>query len=314
MTKKEVWEKAKEYYKTVVYTKNDHNKTNKENKRSSCYRLYTLTNSIAFSTFINILCLASSVALSLFVFKINFYWGALAGIGTGVLTSIIMPIIIKFLVLRSKRKKYTGFVKMEMDTYFEVMDQFFKSNFKNLVYSTSENDVSKEELEDFINQTKIFADNYKTSLDKYVLSKVNKINKSHYNAIEKLNKHKSRYSAETFNKKINKIIEKNNKHVAPWCKLYNNCGNVCKNLYLRTTQMNSNISMPDENVFKVDPCWLNKKVVKDFGVSTNATLTCQKINTFDIDIKNQHTTLNKTNFKNNLAARQKLHDDVFAKE
>lgn len=307
MTKKEVWEKAKEYYKTVINTKNNYKQ---ENKKTVKHGLYKYTNSTAILTIVNFLSLIGVTALSVLVFKANIALGVFASILSGAFLSIILPSIIKPLALKSKNKKYSGFAKMELDSFFEVMDQYIKSNYKNLINSKNENEVDKEELENFIEQTKIFADNYKNAMNKFVLNKITNINQKDYEEIKKLNQNKYKYSDEVFSKKINNIIEKNNKNVAPWCELYNNCGIVYKNLYKRTNQMNNNIPMPDEKTFSVDPCFLNKQIVKDFGISANATLTCKKMSTFDMDIDDKQIATNKTSY-NSLKEREKLNNAIF---
>ena len=117
---------------------------------------------------------------------------------------------------------------------------------------------------------------------------------------------------EVFNEKVNAIIAKNNKKVAPWCEVGNVCGRVCRNLYLKAHEMNDKYFVPQENTLTADAHAFNKKVAKDFGFNANSAQTFEKLGAFDMYIGNEYKSTNKTNFVSS-KEQEKLEENTFEK-
>lgn len=310
MTKREVLEKAQQYYQTV---KNTNNSFKTENKKTPGHFTFNVRSNIPLCITLFLIGFASLGAVLTFVYQIPAFIAIPSSIFLGTFLGLGLPNLTHFLRTKMKSKKSRGYAKMELDSYFKVMQNFYSKYYKQILKANNENDVTKEDLQDFIDQAYTFANNYKNDLNKLIGKKIANRNAKDYKNIAKLNSKINSMNNAQITKKIEKILEKNNKFIQPWCDLYNNCGKVAKNMFLKTKEMNDKYDMPKDNEFKADACYLNKKVAKDFNLQLKSTSTCRNLTTFDMDLDDvQDNQLNRT-IVNNLQERQKLNDEVFSK-
>lgn len=310
MTKKEVLDEAKLYYKKIVNTKNDHKA---ESKKSAGHLTFNIRNNVFAKSLLFLLGFSGIGALLTIIFKAPIFIALPSSILSGTFLGLGLTNLSHVLTLKSKGKKARGYAKMELDSYFSVMQNFYDKNFKKIITSNNENEISKEDLQNFIDQSYSFAKNYQNDMNKIIGKKILDRNKKDYKKIKNLSSKIDKTNKETVAKKINKIIQKNNKFTEPWCELYNNCGKVAKNLFLSTNKMNDKYNMPSDAQFYMDPCYLNKKVSQNLNIKYTSTATCKNLDTFDMDLDNQNVNNKKITVFNSLHERQILNDEIFSK-
>ena len=181
-------------------------------------------------------------------------------LGSGLMLGAVIPKVFNFVAMRSKSKFGLKYVKKFMNSYFEIMKEFVNKNYKNILKAKNEKEVSNEELEDFVNQTNIFAKKYHCYLKNVIGKKITQRNMLDYKKIEKIYEKNNSKNANKINKKIDNIIKSNNQFVRDWCNAYNECGHIAKNLYIYSNSLNNKFAVPSDANFYMDNKYLNKQV------------------------------------------------------
>lgn len=296
MDKEKQYEKTMKYYKMLLATIE---KNKKEKKHQPGHLIFNLSSNPIWdgvSTFA--ITIGLSFVLAIFA-KLPAYFAIPIAGASACTTGMLIPLALHKIFMHSKHKIGRGYAKMELDSYFDSLKGYTKENLKNLINSKSHDDVTEAELEAFANVFGNVTENYKTTLDKYVGKKIYNKVKTDYNKVEKLlakqtNQEKNR-------QKIQKIIERNEKALEPWCELYNTCGKTAKNLYEGAHNLNESFEILPDNKFVADNKLLRKKVnqlvMKNapakqvnstvFMKETKIEKTAQKTQTTSVDRKNE---------------------------
>ena len=288
MNKEILLEKEKRYFQIIENTV----RANKKNKKKNTgHFLFNKSNNpflIAISTFT--LTVLFSIGLTVLI-NLSVYIAVPVATATGIFLSYGLPKILHAIFIRSKGKLGRGYAKMELDSMFAIMQKFFGKLYAKMLHADFADDVSEEELNDFVGRTNICAKNYKSDLDKYVGKRIYKRNLRDYKKIMKIvNNSKNESKSKV---KIDKIIRKNEKFTKPWCDLYNKCGKIAQNLFLKTNEMNDKYKVPDKSYFMADYDYLVKKVSKTLKQSSPA-VEVEKNVTFENDEQKKQKVKNHT--------------------
>ena len=130
---------------------------------------------------------------------------------------------------------------------------------KEVVKAERTSKIPQDKFKDFVKYAKSFPTSYKYDLDECMGNKIAKRHKKDFNKISKLLNSGDVYSQRTQDK-INKIIEKNEKFVKPWCDLYNECGEYGIKFEEHARDFNKDMPPIVYNRFKADVGFLRKKV------------------------------------------------------
>ena len=255
MDKKKQYEKTMKYYNMLLATIE---KNKRERKKVAGHAIFNLSTNPIWDS---ITLFGLTVGLS-FVFglltKIPTYLAIPVAAASAITTSMLIPMALHKVFMHSKHKIGRGYAKMELDSYFDALKSYTKENIKNLINSKSADDVTERDLDVFASGFGNVTENYKKTLDKYVGKKIYKQVETDYKKIQKLLSQEK--NQEKNRQKIEKIIERNEKLMTPWCELYNTCGQTAKNLYNGAHDLDNDFEILPDNKFVADKELLRKKV------------------------------------------------------
>lgn len=265
--KEELFKKAKEH---INYLEQEIEQNKQDRKKQRGHLFHNKYESIPLGSSTTIGYSIGLSALLLFVAKIPLGIAIAAGCLGGFVGSFVVPRIIHYSILKfAKGKLGRGYAKLEVDNHFKVMKWFYKKYYQNLLRAKSSDEVSNSELQAFANQVHIFAENGKYNLDQGICKKITKRNKKDLLKIENLsNKIANR---EVLEKKVQKIIEKNNKFTKPWCEVYNSCALKMRDLYIQANKMDSSLEIPKDYEFGLNYQALQNMVAKHINKSLVVT-------------------------------------------
>ena len=175
-------------------------------------------------------------------------YGVAAGLIPGGLAGFFAPKIIHNIKLGAKGKTGQKYAKNKLAEYVDLRYSYNLLAFSKILEAGKDNPITEEDLKKFVDSTYDTAVGYKNVLNKYVLKKIKSRKKHDFKKITKmLNPDKS-----VDYKKIDAIIAKYKKDVAPWCDVYNQYAIVAKDLMQYAYLFNPDIEMPADNSYFVD--------------------------------------------------------------
>ncbi len=293
MDKKQTFEEAKKYCNILENTIASNKKKKRENRGHLIFNKSSNAIIVAISTF------TFSVAFGILLtgyFKMPSYYGIpIANVGS-IFVSFVIPKILHSIFMHSKGKLGRGYAKMELDTMFVAMKDHFRKNYKDILNADSYKEVSLDVLEDFVKQTYICAENYKSDLDKYVGKKIYDRNVADFKKIVRL-LHSKKNETKAL-KQIDKIVKENQKFTKPWCDLYNKCGSIAYNLYKKTNAMNTDYEIPNQYDFVADYDYLTVKLTNYLNENKTAVeitknLTFETESSKNSEVKIQNSSVEK---------------------
>ena len=265
--KEELFKKAKEH---LNYLDNVLEQNKKDRKKQRGHLIHNKYDNVALGTMSLVAESVGLTALFLFVARIPLGLAISAGCLAGFVGSFVVPRVIHFSILKfAKGKLGRGYAQLEVDNHLRVMKWFYKKHYSNLMKAKNSDQVSNTELNAFAKQIAIFAENGKENLDKNICKKIANRNKKDLLKIANLaNKISNRAVLE---KKVNKIIEKNNKFTKPWCEVYNKCAAEFRDFYVQAHNMDESIDIPKDYEFGLNPQALQNMVANHVDKSLVVT-------------------------------------------
>ena len=255
MKKAELYEKAKKYYDILNNTVKSNKQKRSENAGHAIFDKGSHPAVVATSA------ITVSIGLGIALYALAglpSYVAISVGAASAFAESYVLPKIVHQAILHGKGKFARGYAKMELDNYFVAFKDYVKQYQKDFLKSSMPDEVSMSDLEDFAQMFENCSVNYKTTLDKLVGKTIFKRNQADLKRISKILK--SSKDEQKSAKKIENIINKNQKFTKPWCDLYNKCGDIAKNLYASCKDLNPNFQVPAEHNFRADYDFVQKKV------------------------------------------------------
>ena len=304
MTKKEQFDNIKKY---CEYLEKAIKKNKQTKKITYGNKTFGLSNNLPFVIGTLVLSFAAMGAALSLLAKLPIYIACPASILTAFGSSIGLPKLVHHLVLKGNGKKSRGYAKLEMDSFFHVMKDIYSKYHKNIMNAQSVEEVSQSDLDAFVDQAKIYTQNYKYYLGKNIGERIYKRNVKDYNKIKKLYSTMNNGNKYDVSAKIQKIVLKNNKFAEPWCDLFNTCGKMSKNLYLMTKQICEDLQIPDDKKFEADFRFLNKMIEHDFNIKCEGLNTEQNILNLDIENETQITSKKITDMRNEIQNKKEQH-------
>ena len=298
--KEEQFRKAKEHLKYLddVLAQNK-----KDRKKQRGHLFHNQYDNVPLGSAEMILYSVGLTALFLLGVKLPLGLAIAAGCLGGFIGSFVVPRAIHFSILKfAKGKLGRGYAKLEVDNHFSVMKWFYKKYFPKLYKAKSSDEVSRTELNAFARQIHVFAENGKTNLDKNIFKKITKRNKSDLQKIAKLNQRMT--NREALQKKVDRIIEKNNKFTKPWCEVYNSCAAKMRDLYVQAHEIDNDLSIPKDYEFGLNPQALQNMVAKHVDKSLVTTQRAFNSNSFEDNKDDRHYASNQNNY-----SRIRTHND-----
>ncbi len=310
MTKKEQFDRIKNYCLELEKTI----RKNKQSKKITYgHKTFGLSDNIPFIMTTLILSFAGMGAALSLLAHLPIYIACPASVLTAFGTSIGLPKLIHHLTLKGKGKKARGYAKLEMDSFFLIMKDFYSKSYKHLMKAQSAEEFSQQEIDAFIEQAITYADNYKYYMGKYIGERIFKRNEEDYKKIKKLHDSMNFSNKYQTLAKIEKIVLKNNKFTESWCDLYNTCGRVSKDLYELTKTIYPDLRIPVDKKFMADMKFLNKRVERDFDIHCEGLSTNQSVLDLDFENKNSKQTKSITAIRNELQSKKNQHTEELQK-
>lgn len=304
MTKKEQFDNIKKY---CEYLEKAIKKNKQTKKITYGHKTFGLSNNLPFVIGTLVLSFAAMGAALSLLAKLPIYIACPASILTAFGSSIGLPKLLHHLVLKGNGKKSRGYAKLEMDSFFHVMKDIYSKYHKNIMNAQSVEEVSQSDLDAFVEQAKIYTQNYKYYLGKNIGERIYKRNVKDYNKIKKLYSTMNNSNKYDVSAKIQKIVLKNNKFAELWCDLFNTCGKMSKNLYNMTKQICEDLQIPDDKKFEADFRFLNKMIEHDFNIKCEGLNTEQNILNLDIENETQITSKKITDMRNEIQNKKEQH-------
>ena len=301
--KEELFRKAKQHYNYVEETIKENKKKRKKTRGHLIHNKY---ESVGLGSVTTTSYSVGFAAILLFIAKLPLGLAIAAGCLGGFVCSFVIPRIIHFSILKgAKGKLGRGYAKLEVDNHFKVMKWFYKKYYKDIVKAKSSDDVSLSDLQSFAKQISIFAYNGKHNLDDNICKKVTKRNKKDLDKIANLTR--TMGNRRVLEKKVQKIIEKNNKFTKPWCEVYNECASQFRDLYLQAHDMDSSIRVPENYEFGLNYQALQNMVANH--VDKSLVTTQKQINTRTLEDNGK--TIDNSSYNSNYKFRTKNRDDDY---
>lgn len=278
-----------------------------ENKKVVGNKSFGLHDNAPFIITTLMLTFAGVGALLTLVAKLPIFIACPVAIVSGVGLSFGLPNLIHQLTLKGNSKKSRGYAKLEIDSLFNVMKEVFSKNHKRILNAESAEELSQEEIDAFIKQAGIYAENYKYFLGKYVGERIYKRNEADYKKIKKLYEtlnYSNKY--ETLSK-MEKIVLKNNEYNKPWCDIYNSCGETSKQLYSITKSICEDLQIPVDKKFQADYKYINKRIEKEFNIKFDGLQTENKALKLDIESNDFVSNKNISSIRNEIQRKKEQH-------
>ena len=174
----------------------------------------------------------------------------------------------------------------------EKADSFYAYHLicqKELLEAKNFDEVSKKDLSEFCKTVKSNHNVYDSYLKEVVSDKIEKrYQKDYHKIVSILNK--EGYESKNAQAKIERIIQKNEEVLKPWCDLQNECGAYASKIADCAKEFNPNIEVLNKKLYSADSSRLRKQVEQYIDNNMMKSVECNISSLFEDSKQNQRLT------------------------